>query len=197
MYKKYVALAIIVILAVAVPLSIAALTKQQNLTMNGTGHYPDPLTTTAPTTGPSAAPTPTPTTSTVSFSLTFQNGTTVPTTFLLAPDSLFYQTGNGAPPMGYSPFQELNITNTGTAPISVSISFPNANFPSGMTYNFWSDMQDTWGFRNPSGNERPLGTLAVGQSVVVNLFGYVTSSHARDGSAFSYSIDASVTATQA
>lgn len=196
MYKRYLAVAIIVVLAIAVPLSIAALTQQQNFTMNGTGHYPDPLTTPAPTATSSPTATPTPS-SDVAFSLSFQNATAVPATFSLTPDSLFYQTGNGAPPMGYSPFLELNVTNTGSVSMNVSITFPNANFPSGMTYSFWSDMQDAWGFRNPSGNERALGTLAVGQSVVVNLFGYVTSSHARDGSAFSYSLDGSVTATQA
>ena len=99
--------------------------------------------------------------------------------------------------MGYSPFLELNITNTGNVPMNVAIVFSNANFPSGMSNNFWSDMQDTWGFRNPNGNERALGTIGVGQSEIVNLFGYVTSTHAMDGSAFSYSLSASVTATQA
>ena len=58
-------------------------------------------------------------------------------------------------------------------------------------------MQDTWGFRNPNGNERALGTIGVGQSEIVNLFGVCTSNHAMDGSAFSYSLSASVTATQA
>ena len=168
--------------------------------MNGTGHYPDPIITPAPTAtlSPSPSPTPTPTpTQNVAFSLTFQNGTAVPSTFSPAADSLFYQTGNGAPPMGYSPFLELNVTNTGDLPMNVAVDFQNVNFPSGITYNFWSDMQDTWGFRNPNGNERPLGTVAVGQSVVVNLFGYVTSDHARDGLAFSYSLDVSVRVTQA
>ena len=196
MYKRYVAVAIIVVLAIAVPLSIAALTQQQNFTLNGTGHYPDPLVTPAPTATLSSTPTSTPT-SNVAFSLSFQNGTVVPSTFSSAPDSLFYQTGNGAPPMGYSPFLELNITNTGNLPVNVAVTFPKTVFPSGMTYGFWSDMQDTWGFRDPNGNERPLGTLAVGQSVVVNLFGWVTSSHARDGALFSYSLDVSVSATEA
>ncbi len=187
-------MAIVVILAVAVPIAIAALNQQQNFTMNGAGHYPsaDPIVTPTPT----ATPSPTPT-SNVAFSLSFQNGTAVPATFSLAPDSLFYQTGNGAPPMGYSPFLELNITNTGSSPMNVAIAFSNANFPSGMSNNFWSDMQDTWGFRNPNGNERALGTIGVGQSEIVNLFGYVSSNHAWDGSAFSYSLDVSVTATQA
>jgi hypothetical protein len=164
-YKRYVAVAIIVILAIAVPLSIAALTQQQSFTINGTGHYPDPLVTPAPTAPLSPTPTPTPT-SNVAFTLTYQNRTAVPATFSSAPNTIFYQTGNGA-----SPFLELNITKTGSLPMNVSITFPNPNLPSGMTYNFWSDMQDTWGFRNPNGNERALGTLAVGQSVVVNLFG--------------------------
>ena len=198
MYKKYVAATILLILVVAVPLSIAALTQQQDFTMNGTGHYPDPTTT--PTSNPTATPSPTPTPTpapNAAFTLSFENGTVLPATFSPAPDSLFYQTGNGAPPMGYSPFLEVNVTNTGNLPLNIAVTFQNANFPSGMTYNFWSDMQDTWGFRNPNGNERPLGTVAVGQSVVVNLFGYVTSDHARDGSTFSYSLDVSVTVAQA
>ena len=66
-----------------------------------------------------------------------------------------------------------------------------------MTHNFWSDLQDTWGFRNQNGNERALGTLVAGQSVVVNLFGYVASNQAQNDLAFSYSLDVSVTATQA
>jgi hypothetical protein len=196
MYKKYVAAAIVVILALAVPITIAALNQQQNFSMTGVGHYPKANPTADPTATPTATPTPAPA-SNVAFSLSFQNGTTVPASFSLTTDSMFYQTINGAPPMGYSPFLELNITNTGTLPINVAISFPNANFPSGMTYNFWSDMQDNWGFRNPTGNERTLGTIGVGQSEVVNLFGYLISSHDRDGSAFSYSLGASVSATQA
>ena len=181
-------------MAIAIPLSIAALNQQQSMIITGTGHYPSAATTSP--TDPTATPTTAPT-SNVAFSLSYQNGTAVPASFSLAPDSLFYQTGNGAPPMGYSPFLELNITNTGNVPMNVAIVFSNANFPSGMSNNFWSDMQDTWGFRNPNGNERALGTIGVGQSEIVNLFGYVTSTHAMDGSAFSYSLSASVTATQA
>ena len=195
MYKKYVAVAIVIILALAIPLSIEALTQQQNFAMNGVGHYPNSNPTTNPV-NPTATPSSTQT-SNVAFSLSFQNGTAVPSSFSLAPDSLFYQVGNGAPPMGYSPFLELNVTNTGSVPINVALAFSNANFPSGMSNNFWSDMQDTWGFRNPSGNERALGTIGVGQSEIMNLFGYITSTHASDGSAFSYSLSASVTATQA
>jgi hypothetical protein len=195
MYKKYVAVAIVIILALAIPISIAALNQQQNFSINGTGHYPRANPTTSPTT-PAATPTATPT-SNVAFSLSFQNGTAVPSTFSLPPDSIYFQTGNGAPPLGYNPFLELNITNTGNMPLNAAIVFSNVNFPSGMTNNFWSDMQDTWGFRSPTGNERALGTIGVGQSEVVNLFGYITSTHAMDGSEFSYSLSASVTATQA
>jgi hypothetical protein len=194
MYKRYAAVAIVLILSLAVPIAIAALTQQQNFTMNGTGHYPGSSPTATPI--PTATQSPTPT-SNVAFSLSFQNGTAVPSTFSSAPDSMFYQTGNGAPPMGYSPFLELNITNTGNLPMNVAVDFPNTNFPSGITYNFWSDMQDTWGFRNPNGNERALGAIGVGQSEVVNLFGVIGSNHAWDGSTFSYSLSVTVTATQA
>ena len=98
--------------------------------------------------------------------------------------------------MGYTPFLEVNVTNTGNAPITLAVEFTNINFPTGITYNFWSDMQDTWGFRNPAGNERALGTLAPGQSEIINLFGVISSSHAPDGSTFSYSLSVSITATQ-
>lgn len=185
-------------MVLAVPLTIAALNKQQIFTLNGTGHYPNaPATPTpAPTIAPAVTSTPTPT-PTVTFTTSFQNGTEVPSTFSLAPDTLYYQTGNGAPPMGYTPFLEVNITNTGTSPINMAVDFTNLNFPTGVTYNFWSDMQDTWGFRNPNGNERALGTIGASQSEIINLFGVISSTHTSDGSAFNYSLSISITATQA
>ena len=198
MKTKYVILAVALILCLSVPLTIAALNRQQSFTLNGTGHYPTPLPTATP--APTTAPTPTPTltpTATVTFTTSFQNGTEVPSTFSLVTDSLYYQTGNGAPPMGYTPFLEVNVTNTGNSPINVAVDFANVNFPSGITYNFWSDMQDTWGFRNPNGNERALGTIGAGQSEIINLFGVISSTHTSDGSAFSYSLSVSITATQA
>jgi hypothetical protein len=204
MKTKYVVLALALILALSIPLSIAALNHQQSFNMNGTGHYPTPIPTATPaptaTSTPTAAPTPTPSpapTTTVAFTTSFQNGTQLPATFSLAPDTLYVQSGNGAPPMGYTPFLEVNVTNTGTTPINIAVDFTNINFPTGVTYNFWSDMQDTWGFRNPAGNERALATIGVGQSEIINLFGVISSSHAPDGSAFSYSLSASITATQA
>jgi hypothetical protein len=202
MRAKYVVVALVLILAFSIPLSIAALNRQQSFNMNGTGHYPTPIPTATP--APTAAPTPTPTpaptaapTSTVAFITSFQNGTQIPATFSLAPDTLYVQSGNGAPPMGYTPFLEVNVTNTGTTPLNLAVEFTNINFPTGITYNFWSDMQDTWGFRSPTGSERALGTIGVGQSEIINLFGVISSSHAADGSAFSYSLSVSVTATQA
>jgi hypothetical protein len=81
--------------------------------------------------------------------------------------------------------------------MNVTLDFSNVNFPSDISYNFWSDMQGTWGFRSPTGNERALGTIGVGQSEIVNLFGVVSSNYARDGSAFSYSLSVTATATQA
>jgi hypothetical protein len=202
MKTKNIVIDIALILALFIPLSIAALNRQQSFNMNGTGHYPTPIPTatpsptTAPTPTPSSAPTTAPT-SAVSFTTAFENGTQLPATFSLAPDTLYVQLGNGAPPMGYTPFLEVNVTNTGTTPINVAVDFTNINFPTGITYNLWSDMQDTWGFRNPAGNERALGTIGVGQSEIINLFGVISSTHAPDGSAFSYSMSVSVTATQA
>jgi len=188
MKTKYALLSIVLILFLAVPVTFAALNKQQTFTINGTGHYPGTVQT--------ATPSPTPT-SNMAFSLSYQNGTAVPSTFSLSPNLMYYQTGNGAPPMGYTPFIELKITNTGTVSMNVTINFANANFPAGMSYNFWSDMQDTWGFRSPTGNERALGTIGAGQSEIVNLFGVISSNHARDGSTFSYSVGVTVTTTQA
>lgn len=124
--KKLLMLTVISVLLIAIPLAIAAMTSSETINVNGTANYPNLPATLDPT----ATPTPTATATPISasFSLSFLNGSAVPTTlspsgFADFPTYTIWQsptaTGFGSG-WAQTSLDTLIVTNTGNVPITVS-----------------------------------------------------------------------------
>ena len=184
MRKKLLILAAVLILVIAIPLVIAAVTNSQTISVSGTARYPNLPPTPDPTATPTAKATPVST----SFSLFFANGTSYPSTISNA--NWFYvlvvdpETGHSQQPMP----NEITVQNNGNVPINVTATATNVNLPSDMSLTLFAG----------DGSMQPL-TVGVGQSsilyIVIELkpiaYDYTPQQ------SFSYSFGISITATQA
>jgi hypothetical protein len=183
--KKLLILAVVLILVIAIPLVIAAVTNSQTISVSGTARYPN----LPPTPDPTATPTATTTPVSTSFSLFFANGTSYPSTISNA--DWFYvlvvdpETGHSQQPMP----NEITVQNNGNVPINVTATTTIVNLPSDMSLAL---------FAGDGGMHSPL-TVGVGQSstlyIVIEL--KPTAYNYTPQQSFSYSFGISVTATQA
>lgn len=179
--QKVTATAIMIILFITVPLTLAALSSQQNVHFAGTGQYPN-----------SATPTPSPTTppQTAQFSLFFSNGSVMPTTL----------TDFSIPVLDRAPGALGNfvfiVRNDGNVPITMSIATANVNVPSNVNLQ-----ASALGANNATSstviNGITVPTVQPAESVIYQCGIGMFVSQYTPGASFSYSFDIVVTANQA
>jgi len=178
--KKLFVLAIVLIVAIAVPLVIAQIAQQtQTIHVSGTAKYPRNI-------SPTLTPSPTATTSnppaTIQFALFFPNGTSCPATLTNLPCNIYGPLDSVG---GIPATTALVVQNTGSVPINITVAASNVNVPSNIQFNLAGDVEF-----NP---------IAVGASanlyVAINMV--TTNTNFVAGTPFSYSFDVSITATQA
>ncbi len=195
--KKLLILVVISILLIAIPLVIATVTNSQTISVSGTASYPNLPATPDPTATPAATAAPV----SISFSLSFQNGTAVPSTltpssFADFPTYTMWQSpttpGFGS---GWAPtdLDTLVVTNTGNVPITITATASNVNFPSNIDFNFQYEM-----LTSMTGSPTT-SSIAVGQTEPIMLMTNMapTNTNYVSNGQFSYSFDITVTATQA
>ena len=197
MRKKLLILAVISILLIAVPLAIATVTNSQTISVSGTASYPNLPSTPDPTATPSATAAPV----SASFSLSFQNGTAVPSSltpssFADFPTYTMWQSPT-APGFGtgWTPtsLDTLIVTNTGNVPITIIAAASNVNVPSNIDFNFQYEMLTSM-TGSPTTNP-----IAVGQTEAILLMTNMapTNTNYVSNAQFSYSYEITITATQA
>ncbi len=197
MRKKLLILIVISTLLIAIPLVIAAVTSSQTISVNGTANYPSLPSTPDPTATPTATATP----ASTSFSLSFPNGTAVPSTltpssFADFPTYTMWQSpttpGFGS---GWAPtnLDTLIVTNTGNVPITITATAANVNVPSNIDFNF------QYGMLTSMTGSPTTSSIAVGQTEAIMLMTNMapTNTNYASNGQFSYSFDITVTATQA
>lgn len=182
MRKKLLGLVIAVVF-ISIPIAIAAVTYQQNVTFSGSRNYPTlgPIPTGSP--APTATPTPG---QTVKFSLYFQNGTACPTTFSNLPITVAdYSTSKYNVPYAML----FVVKNDGSVPINLSVTTANVNIPSNLVLDFQAT--------NPDLKPFPM-TIQVGEQkeVGISMIMYTSGTY-NAGASFSYSFDVVLAATQA
>jgi hypothetical protein len=219
MVKKIVILAAIVLLVIiSIPITMAALQKNQTIHVTKTYTKPVPSLTPAPTNTSPTSTTTTPTTPTVDFSLFFPNGSAYVLNQEGSP-SIFgatnldtngvpvnVQTGLGAPPMGYTS-GVIVVRNDGNVPFTINATLANVNTPSDIV------LTSTCSLVNPAlygsqlngwvgkDNLAAGGVVGVGQYAWLSV-GIIMSSTGNMGAvvnhdSFQYGFDVAVTATQA
>ncbi len=179
MKKRFLVLAITVVLAVAVPLVIAQIAQQrQTIHVSGTAKYPRNI---SPTPTPSPLATATDPTSPIQFSLFFPNGTSCPTTLTNLPCNIYGPLDSVG---GIPATTELVVKNTGSVPINITASASNVQVPSNIQFNMAGNIEF-----NP---------IAVGASanlyIAINMV--TTNTNFVAGTPFTYSFDVTITATQ-
>lgn len=137
MKKRFLILAVTLVLAVAVPLVIAQIAKQsQSIHVSGTTKYPRNI-----------SPTPTPTaaastaqdlTPAVQFSLWFPNGTSCPTTLSNLPCNVYGPLDSVG---GIPATTELVVRNDGSVPINITFAASNVNVPSNVKFSLAGDVE--------------------------------------------------------
>ncbi len=194
MNRKFLFLAIGLILVIAVPLVAAAVNQTQMIHVSGNAKYPHNL----PPTGPTAAPTTSSNTPTVQFSLFFPNGTAYPTTITngalntVVVDPL---SGHNA---GWIPTCVV-VHNDGTVPISVNAAVTSKNVPSNvdltLTCGYFGTINGAFG-ADQATSQQP---IQPGQYYYMSLIAFLTPNNANytPDQQFSYSFDVAVTAAQA
>jgi hypothetical protein len=194
--KKLLILAVISVMLIAIPLAIAAVTNSTTISVKGTANYPNLPATPDPTTAPVVTEAP----ASASFSLSFLNGTAVPSTltpssFADFPTYTMWQsptaTGFGS---GWMPtaLDTLVVTNTGNVPITISAAASNVNVPSNIDLSFQYEM-----LTSPTGSPTT-SSIAPGQTQAIMFMTNMapTNTNYASNAAFSYSFDITVTATQ-
>lgn len=177
MKKRFLIIAVLLVLAVAVPLVIAQITQQnQTIHVSGTAKYPRNI---SPT--PSPAVTASASAPAVQFSLFFPNGTSCPTTLTNLPCNVYGPLDSvGAIPAT----TELVVKNTGSVPINVTVAASNVNVPGNIQFNLAGDVE--------------FNSIAVGATanlyLAINMV--TTNTNFAAGTPFTYSFDVTVTATQ-
>ena len=179
MKKRLLIIAILLVLAVAVPLVIAQITQNQTIHVSGTAKYPRNI---APNPTPSPAVTASASAPAVQFSLFFPNGTSCPTTLTNLPCNMYGPLDSvGAIPAT----TELVVKNTGSVPINIAVAASNVEVPSNIQFNLVGDVEF-----NP---------IALGASanlyIAINMV--TTNTNFAAGTPFTYSFDVTAIATQA
>jgi hypothetical protein len=179
--KRFLILAITLVLAVAVPLVIAQIAQQtQNVHVSGTTKYPRNISPTSTPTPTLSAQTNDPP-ATVQFALFFPNGTSCPTTLTNLPCNVYGPLDSVG---GIPATTELVVKNTGSVPINLTVSASNVKVPSNIQFNLAGDFEF-----NP---------IEVGGSanlfIAINMV--TTNTNFIAGTSFGYSFDIGVTASQ-
>lgn len=218
MVKKIVMFAAIVLLViVSIPITLAALQKSQTVHVTKTYTKPVPSLTPIPTNTSTQASI-SPTTPTVDFSLFFPNGSAYVLNQEGAP-SIFgatnldtngvpvnVQTGLGASPMGYTS-GVIVVRNDGNVPFTVNATLANVNKPSDIVLtstcglvnpSLWGSQLNGWMGKD---NLATGGVVGVGQYTWLSIC-VIMSSTANMGAvvnheSFQYGFDVAVTAKQA
>jgi hypothetical protein len=206
--------ALALIVAIAVPVAMAALQPNQviHVTETPSASTPTPVGTAAPATSQ-------PEVSTVKFSLWYPNGTTFNVSQENTP-SVFgatglavngvpvnVQSGLGAPPMGYTS-GVIVVRNDGNVPISVNASVANVTVPSGVVLtstcsainpSVYGSQVDRWMGRDKLATSN---TMGVGEYAWLSVQVIMTNTTGNMGAIqtqgpLSYSFDVAVTATPA
>jgi hypothetical protein len=209
--------AVVLIVAIAVPVAFATL--QQNQLIHVTKTYTAPLPTSSQASVATAAPTsPTSAVSTVKYSLWYPNGTAynlhqenTPSVFGATnldtngvPVNV--QSGLGAPPMGYAS-GVIVVRNDGDVPITVNATLANVSVPSDVkltsTYSAinpsaWGSQVDGWMGRDKLASGT---TIGVGEYAWLSVCVIMTNSTGNMGAiqnhaSFSYRFDVAVSAAQ-
>ncbi len=196
MNRKFLFLAIALIIVIAVPIVAAVVNQTQVIHVSGDAKYPHnlpPQNTPAPTATPASAPS-------VQFSLFFPNGTAFPTnvngalsginTVVVDP-----MTGHNG---GWSPTCVV-VRNDGTVPITITATITSKNVPSNLdlTLNcgFYGTIAGAFG-SNTATNQEP---IQPGQTYYMSLLAFLMPNayNYQPDQQFSYNFDVAVTATQA
>jgi hypothetical protein len=192
--QKIFFLTIGLILVIAIPIAIAAVTQSQTIHVTGNAKYPHntPAPTAAPTVTPAAS-------SSVKFSLYFPNGTAIPSAVTGAI--------SGVNTIVIDPLSGHNggwtatcvvVKNDGSTPITLNATLANVNVPSNLalTLNcgYYGAISGGYG-ADKATNTQP---IQPGQTYYMSLIAFLTpaGSYTPDQQ-FSYSYDVVVTATQA
>jgi hypothetical protein len=181
MRKKLFVIALILVLAVVVPLVVAQIVQQQNQTIHvsGTAKYPRNISTSTTPTPAVAASVLTPT---VQFALFFPNGTSCPTTLTNLPCNIYGPLDSIG---GIPATTQLLVKNTGTVPINITFAASNVQVPSNINFNLAGDVEF-----NPIA---PGGTTNL--YLAINMV--TTNTNFVAGAPLSYSFDVTIAATQA
>jgi hypothetical protein len=216
----FIVAAVVLLVAIAVPVALAALQQSQMIHVTKTYTQPvptssssAPVASAAPTSAPSAV-------STVKYSLWYPNGTAynlhqenTPSVFGATnldtngvPVNI--QSGLGAPPMGYAS-GVIVVRNDGDVPITVNASLANVSVPSDVVLtstcntinpSTWGNQVNSWMGRDKLATGSVLG---VGEYAWLSVQVIMTNSSGgnmgaiQNHASFSYSFDVAVTAAQA
>lgn len=196
MNRKFLFLAIALIVVIAVPIVAAAVNQTQTIHVTGNAKYPHNL-------PPQSSPTPTATAAaasapSVQFSLFFPDGKAFPAAVsnneinTVVVDPMTGHNGGWIPTL-------IVVRNDGTVPITVNATVTNKNVPSNMdlTLNcgFYGTVAGDFG-ADKATNQQP---IQPGQTYYMSLIAFLTPNayNYQPDQQFSYSFDVSVTATQA
>jgi hypothetical protein len=195
MNRKFLFLAIGLILVIAVPLVAAAVNQTQLIHVTGNAKYPHNL---PPQTTPTPTPNPPVNTPPGPFSLFFPNGTAIPTSVTngaintVVVDPMSGHNGGWIPTC-------IVVRNDGNVPITVNAAVANKNVPSNMDLTLNCGLYGTisGGFgADKATTQQP---IQPGQTYYMSMIAFLTPNayNYQPDQSFSYSFDISVTATQA
>jgi hypothetical protein len=195
MNRKFLFLAIALIIVIAEPIVAAAVNQTQTIHVTGNAKYPHNL---PPQSTPTPAPTQAANTPSVQFSLFFPNGTAFPTAVsnneitTVVVDPMSGHNGGWIPTL-------VVVRNDGIVPITVNATVTNKNVPSNLdlTLNcgFYGIITGDFG-ADKATNQQP---IQPGQTYYMSLIAFLTPNayNYQPDQQFSYSFDVTVTATQA